>query len=224
MRRRWRRRRLLLLQYSGSRKSQINPFVIPHRSFQSVRISSTRFYATSAPSQNSSPFLFRLPAVLLKRRELLLVSYLSLSLFLFLYLFHITLFSPFFSLISLPVYSRRIFSISLARLRAQLLFFFESYSFAILRPYRVISCVLLPRCDSCSRVTAARPGRVCFVCFSCASLNSDFLGIHAYRHYDIWHRDAAEMGSTAFEITFVTVKSANRNWSSCGGERDKEIY
>lgn len=83
LRRRWRRRRLLLLQYSGSRKSQINPFVIPHRSFQSVRISSTRFYATSAPSQNSSPFLFRLPAVLLKRRELLIVSYLSLSLFSF---------------------------------------------------------------------------------------------------------------------------------------------
>lgn len=82
LRRRWRRRRLLLLQYSGSRKSQINPFVIPHRSFQSVRISSTRFYATSAPSQNSSPFLFRLPAVLLKRRELLFVS-ISLSLFSF---------------------------------------------------------------------------------------------------------------------------------------------
>lgn len=41
---------------SGSRKSQINPFVIPHRSFQPVRISSTRFYATSAPSRNSSPF------------------------------------------------------------------------------------------------------------------------------------------------------------------------
>lgn len=51
-----------LLQYgsgggggsAGSRKSQINPFVIPHRSFQPVRISTTRFYATSAPFQNSS--------------------------------------------------------------------------------------------------------------------------------------------------------------------------
>lgn len=41
---------------SGSRKSQINPFVIPHRSFQPVRISTTRFYATSAPSRNSSLF------------------------------------------------------------------------------------------------------------------------------------------------------------------------
>ena len=32
---------------SSSRKFQINPFVIPHRFFQSVRISSTRFYITS---------------------------------------------------------------------------------------------------------------------------------------------------------------------------------
>lgn len=50
LRRRRRRRRR---QYSGSRKSQINPFVIPHRSFQPVRISTTRFYATSAPTQGS---------------------------------------------------------------------------------------------------------------------------------------------------------------------------
>lgn len=33
--------------YGSSRKFQINPFVIPHRFFQPVRISSTRFYIIS---------------------------------------------------------------------------------------------------------------------------------------------------------------------------------
>lgn len=46
----------------GSRKSQINPFVIPHRSFQPVRISTTRFYATSAPFENSLPRYHLLPS------------------------------------------------------------------------------------------------------------------------------------------------------------------
>lgn len=47
----------------GSRKSQINPLVIPHRSFQPVRISTTRFYATSVlPNPKLSfPFLFPSP-------------------------------------------------------------------------------------------------------------------------------------------------------------------
>jgi len=85
---------------SGSRKSQINPFVIPHRSFQPVRISTTSLlYATSAPSQNSSPFLFRLPTVL--SREILQFHSLYLSLPPF-FPSNITLFSPFFFLF-LPI-------------------------------------------------------------------------------------------------------------------------
>lgn len=70
------------------------------------------------------------------------------------------------------------------------------------------------------------PGdRVCFVRFSCATPNRDLLAIHACHHYDIWRRKLqVKWAPPGFETTFVTVGSANRNWSSCCGERDKEIY
>lgn len=66
-----------------------------------------------------------------------------------------------------------------------------------------------------------RPGCVCFVCFSCASLNGDFLAVHACRHYAIWRRDAVEMG---LETMFVTLESPKRNRSSCGGEREQRDF
>lgn len=46
----------------GSRKSQINPFVIPHRSFQPVRIFTTSLlcHLRAPPWKLSPPFLFRL--------------------------------------------------------------------------------------------------------------------------------------------------------------------
>lgn len=71
----------------------------------------------------------------------------------------------------------------------------------------------------------ACPDRICFVCFSCATLNRDFLAIHAYHHYDIWRRKLQlKWGPPGFETTFVTVGSANRNWSSCcWGTRQRDL-
>lgn len=167
-----------LLQYgsgggggsAGSRKSQINPFVIPHRSFQPVRISTTRFYATSAPSQNSFSLLLRLPIVLSREKTALSRFYLSFSR---LFSTRITLFSSFFFPFTL------LFFVAFWPKRALVRFlFFFCIFFLIYRSYRIISV----------QVSAARSNRVCFVCFSCVNFNSDFLAIHAYRHYDIWRR------------------------------------
>lgn len=126
-----------LLQYgngggggsAGSRKSQINPFVIPHRSFQPVRISTTRFYATSAPFQNSSSLLSRLPIVLSREKTALYRFYLSFSCRLF--STRITLFSIFFFLI-LPSCSSRWPTHALAFISS---LFFSAFLY---RPYRVI--------------------------------------------------------------------------------------
>lgn len=147
----------------------------------------------------------------------------TVSIYLFppLFLSNITLFSPLFFLsypfLSIPV--APLLVRSLARL-----FLFRSSAVHI----RVISS----RFPSSFRLElksawrgAACPDRICFVCFSCATLNRDFLAIHAYHHYDIWRRKLQlKWGPPGFETTFVTVGSANRNWSSCCGERDKEIY
>lgn len=74
-----------LLQYgsdggggsAGSRKSQINPFVIPHRSFQPVRISTTRFYAISVHPKLFLPSCVSLSSC--QERKLLYRFYLSFS-------------------------------------------------------------------------------------------------------------------------------------------------
>lgn len=158
-----------LLQYgsgggggsAGSRKSQINPFVIPHRSFQPVRISTTRFYATSAPSQNSS-FPLASPYRPVKRENYSIVSiFFSLVAFSRLalpYFHHFFFFYPPFLLVFRCIFAQPARSFGSS-------FFLHIFSLYSVRPYRVISV----------RVSAARSNRVCFVCFSCMNLNSDFL-------------------------------------------------
>ena len=83
----------------GSRKSQINPFVIPHRSFQPVRISTTRFYATSAPFENSLPRYHPLP------------SFSPPSLYLSLSLHPTSLFNPYSLLFHLSLLFLHLFSL-----------------------------------------------------------------------------------------------------------------
>lgn len=157
---------------AGSRKSQINPFVIPHRSFQPVRISTTRFYATSASSPNSSSFLLRLPVVL--SREKTTIS--SLSFFLsspFLDSHY-----PIFIFFILSSFTPLVFRCILTNPRARSASpFFCIFFPLIYHPY-----------ISRNLSSGQRFNRVCFVCFSCVNLNSNFLAIQAYRHYDIWRR------------------------------------
>lgn len=155
---------------AGSRKSQINPFVIPHRSFQPVRISTTRFYATSASSRNSSSFLLRLPVVL--SREKTTISSLSFFLSSPFLDSHYPIFIYFFFLL-LPLVFRCI--LTNPRTRS------VSPFFCIFSPY-------IPSPISRNLSSGQRFNRVCFVCFSCVNLNSNFLAIQAYRHYDIWRR------------------------------------
>lgn len=87
---------------SGSRKSQINPFVIPHRSFQPVRISTTSLLCHLRTLPKLFPFSLPSPCRPVKRDSTILlslsVSPLSPS--------DITLFSPFFfsyPFLSIPV-------------------------------------------------------------------------------------------------------------------------
>lgn len=122
---------------SGSRKSQINPFVIPHRSFQPVRISSTRFYATSASSRNSS-FFSSAPFAILSREDCSIVSIFTSFL---LFPSHITLFSPFFLLTFLS----RIFIIFVLAFLFYFSFFLRSSLIRTFRFYYLISPVLLSR-------------------------------------------------------------------------------
>lgn len=207
---------------SGSRKSQINPFVIPHRSFQPVRISTTSLlcHLRTLPKL-FPPFLFRLPAVL--SREILQFHRLYLSPLLFPFRLTLPYFRHFFfPLLSFALDPRCAFASSLARSSASSSFFvYPLFAYSV----RVISPVLLLILIR-AQVSAACPDRICFVCFSCATLtNRNFLAIHAYHHYDIWRRELQlKWGPPGFETTFVTVGSANRNWSSCCGGRDKEIY
>lgn len=218
---RQRRRR----RWRGSRKSQINPFVIPHRSFQPVRISTTSLLChlrapSLSPPENSFPLsLPSLPIVPVKRDSTILPS---LSISSPLPSSNITLFSPFFSLLSFPLDPPRCtFASSLARSASSSSFFFRLFPVHIFRSRNFASS---SSHFNSERVNAC-PDRICFVCFSCAILNRDFLAIHACHHYDIWRRKLQpKWGPPGFATTFVTVGSANRNWSSCCGERDKEIY
>lgn len=130
----------------------------------------------------------------------------------------ITLFLPFFSFLFFSLDPRCAFASSLD--------FFPFFCLSSVHIFRSRNFTNSPsHFDSNSSRRAACPDRICFVCFSCATLNRDFLAIHAYHHYDIWRRKLQlKWGPPGFETTFVTVGSANRNWSSCCRERDKEIY
>lgn len=64
---------------SGSRKSQINPFVIPHRSFSQSGFPLLAFTPPPQPPKSLPPFLFRLPCQP-TQRELFLVPFASFSL------------------------------------------------------------------------------------------------------------------------------------------------
>lgn len=82
---------------SGSRKSQINPFVIPHRSFQPVRISTTSLLCHLRTLPKLFPFFLPTPYRSVKRDSAILPS-LSVS-------------SPRFFYLTLP-YFRRFFFLS----------------------------------------------------------------------------------------------------------------
>lgn len=211
---------------SSSRKSQINPFVIPHRSFQPVRIFTTSLLCHLRTLLKLFPLFSSVS--LLSCQERFYNSTVSICLVL-----------PAYPGLTLP-YFRHSFLLSfphgpsvprsLAPLLARLLVFlfrlspvriFPSRNFA-----RVSASVLIR-----TRVSA-RHAPITFVSFAFPARPSierererDLLAIHAYHHYDIWRRKLQlEWGPPGFETTFVTVGSANRNWSSCCGERDKEIY
>lgn len=93
--------------------------------------------------------------------------------------------------------SRRLFS---TRIILFLSFFFFSYLLVfrcILTNPRARSvspsffCIFflyIPSSISRNLSSGQRFNRVCFVCFPCVNLNSNFLAIQAYRHYDIWRR------------------------------------
>lgn len=88
---------------SGSRKSQINPFVIPHRSFQPVRISTTSLLCHLRTLPKLFPFSLPSPYRPVKRDSTILPS---LSVSSPVSLANITLFSPFFfsyPFLSIPV-------------------------------------------------------------------------------------------------------------------------
>lgn len=88
---------------SGSRKSQINPFVIPHRSFQPVRISTTSLLCHLRTLPKLFPFSLPSPYRPVRRDSTIL---LSLSVSSPLSPSDITLFSPFFfsyPFLSIPV-------------------------------------------------------------------------------------------------------------------------
>lgn len=80
------------------------------------------------------------------------------------------------------------------------LFFFSSFisSFFVafwqtraLVPFLLFFCIFflyIPSSISRNLSSGQRFNRVCFVCFPCVNLNSNFLAIQAYRHYDIWRR------------------------------------
>lgn len=59
---------------SGSRKSQINPFVIPHRSFQPVRISTTSLLCHLRTLPKLFPFSLPSPSRPVKRDSTILLS------------------------------------------------------------------------------------------------------------------------------------------------------
>lgn len=59
---------------SGSRKSQINPFVIPHRSFQPVRISTTSLLCHLRTLPKLFPFFLPTPYRSVKRDSAILPS------------------------------------------------------------------------------------------------------------------------------------------------------
>lgn len=108
---------------SGSRKSQINPFVIPHRSFQPVRISTTSLLCHLRTLPKLFPF--SLPSLYRPVKRDSTIP-LSLSVSSPLSPSDITLFSPFLFLLSFPLDSRCIFASSLHLLGLFLLFSFIS--------------------------------------------------------------------------------------------------
>lgn len=148
---------------SGSRKSQINPFVIPHRSFQPVRISTTSLLCHLRTLPKLFPFFFSSDSLPFCQ-ERFCNSAVSIYLFPPLFLSNITLFSPLFFLsypfLSIPVAP---FTSSLARSLARL---FLSRSSAVhifhSRNFLAVSLLVLTR----TQVSAARRAPIIFVSFA----------------------------------------------------------
>lgn len=185
---------------SGSRKSQINPFVIRHLSFQPVRISTTSllchlpklfpFFSSVSPyrapvkrDSTIPPSLYlSLPTPRSPRLTLPYFHHFFLSLSLVLFPL-----DPFHPLSSL----RR-------TLTCELLFLFRSFPVHIFHSRNFTGSSLL-RFDSNSSRQCA-PDRICFVCFSCADpLNRNFLAhscVPSLRY--LAPRTATEMGSARF--------------------------
>lgn len=203
---------------SGSRKSQINPFVIPHRSFQPVRISTTSLLCHLRTLPKLFPFSLPSPYRPVKRDSTIL---LSLSVSSPLSPSDITLFSPFFfsyPFLSIPVVP----SLTRSLFRPPLLFFVYllfTYSVRVISPALLLALIRTQ--------VSARHAPIVFVSFAFPARPSietsspfmrTIITISGAANYQL------KWGSPGFETTFVTVGSANRNWSSCCGERDKEIY
>lgn len=98
---------------SGSRKSQINPFVIPHRSFQPVRISTTSLLCHLRTLPKLFPFFLPTPYRSVKRDSAILPP-LSISSPRFFYL-TLPYFRRFFFVLSFSLDPRRALTSSLAR-------------------------------------------------------------------------------------------------------------
>lgn len=146
---------------SGSRKSQINPFVIPHRSFQPVRISTTSLLCHLRTLPKLFPFFLPTPYRSVKRDSAILPSLSFPPLF----LSNITLFSPLFFLsypfLSIPVAALLVRSLarSLARL-----FLFRSSAVHIFhsRNFLAVFLLVLTR----TQVSVARRAPIIFVSFA----------------------------------------------------------
>lgn len=123
---------------SGSRKSQINPFVIPHRSFQPVRISTTSLLCHLRTLPKLFPFSLPSPYRPVKRDSTILLS-LSVSSPAF-PIWHYPIFTIFF-LLSFPLDPRCAFAGWLARSLGLFFFFFVHLLFTY--SVRVISPALL---------------------------------------------------------------------------------
>lgn len=152
---------------SGSRKSQINPFVIPHRSFQPVRISTTSLLCHLRTLPKLFPFFLPTPYRSVKRDSAILPS-LSVSSPRFFYL-TLPYFRHFFFVLSFSLDPRRALTSSLARSLARL-FLFRSSAVHIFhsRNFLAVSLLVLTR----TQVSVARRGvprsylfRLLFLCY-----------------------------------------------------------